>query len=64
MDPSLLENPNGSLGLTLIQALTQQIEGSLRLETGNGTVFTVSFPRSEIAGRKNPEDGQSPPSVV
>ncbi|WP_319416698.1 cache domain-containing protein [Marispirochaeta aestuarii] len=64
MDPSLLENPNGSLGLTLIQALTQQIEGSLSLETGNGTVFTVSFPRSEIAGRKNPEDGQSPPSVV
>jgi two-component sensor histidine kinase len=63
-DPALLENPNGSLGITLIQALTQQLDGKLSLETRNGTRFTVIFPDRKPDSGKKPADGQSPSSVV
>lgn len=33
-----------TLGIPLIQALTKQLEGSIKLESNNGTVFTLTFP--------------------
>ncbi len=64
MDPALLENPNGSLGLTLIQALTQQLEGDLKLKIDGGTTISIIFPKNDGISRKNTADGQNSPSVV
>lgn len=36
-----------SLGFQLIPALCEQLEGDLRLERGNGSRFTITFPISE-----------------
>ncbi|GFK93602.1 Blue-light-activated histidine kinase 2 [Fundidesulfovibrio magnetotacticus] len=33
-----------TLGFTLVQALVEQLRGTLKVETGQGTRFTVSFP--------------------
>ena len=37
---------NSSLGLLLVETLVQQIEGSLKIEAGEGTHFVVEFPIS------------------
>jgi two-component sensor histidine kinase len=36
-------NP-GSLGLRIVNILTQQVRGSLSLKRGEGTTFSVAFP--------------------
>jgi two-component sensor histidine kinase len=42
--PTELDFPNAeSLGLQLISTLTEQLDGTLVLDRGNGTVFTLIF---------------------
>jgi PAS domain S-box-containing protein len=35
----------GTLGLQLVRTLTDQLEGSIEVRSGNGTEFTIAFPR-------------------
>jgi two-component sensor histidine kinase len=38
-----------SLGLQLVHLLIQQLHGSIRVDTRNGTTFEISFPEHEPA---------------
>lgn len=51
------EMRENSLGMTLIEVLTKQVEGELTYETGNGTRFTVEFDIANGSGnnKKTPE---------
>jgi two-component sensor histidine kinase len=41
-----------SLGMQLIQALTSQLDGELKVSIENGTAFEVTFPYPKNAGGK------------
>ncbi len=45
------EMREGSLGMTLIEVLTKQVEGELSYETGNGASFTVEFDINSGSGK-------------
>jgi two-component sensor histidine kinase len=47
MTPGLDWKESKTLGLRIVNILTRQLGGSLHLEPGEGTDFTVSFARSE-----------------
>lgn len=40
----LLEKPRGTLGLTLIHTLTQQLKGIIEFENNEGTTVNISYP--------------------
>ncbi|HBL11704.1 MAG TPA: histidine kinase, partial [Cyanobacteria bacterium UBA11162] len=42
-----IETPK-SLGLTLVQGLVDQLEGTIELERHQGTQFKITFPRGEV----------------
>jgi PAS domain S-box-containing protein len=41
-----------TLGLTLVQALTSQLEGTLEIERQPGTIFTITFPNHRFPERR------------
>ncbi len=40
---------SGGFGFTLVKMLVEQLDGSIRAETGKGTVFTIEFPSESAA---------------
>ncbi len=44
MDPSLLEESNDSFGLQMIKSFVEKLEGSLKLNTENGTTIQLVIP--------------------
>ncbi len=44
IDTEIFHNKTDSLGITLVRSLTSQLAGSLNVESGNGTILTLSFP--------------------
>jgi len=42
---------SGSLGMRLVRILTNQIEGSLEVSSGNGSLFAITFPRCAEASK-------------
>jgi PAS domain S-box-containing protein len=49
-----------SLGLQLVCALTEQLDGTIALERSGGTAFTVTFPLPSDSERGGPASGTSP----
>jgi len=47
--PDGYEGNGDSLGMSLIAALVEQLEGTLRVESGGGTRFIIEFPAEEAA---------------
>jgi len=45
MPEGILEKTRSSLGLTLIQSLTEQIYGKISVTNGNGTSIKITFPK-------------------
>lgn len=48
---STAEKRSGSLGMSLIEALTGNLEGALSIENNNGTTVTISFVREPVVKR-------------
>lgn len=44
---NILDMQTNSLGLTLVQNLVSQLQGSLDIENQDGTTFTITFPKAE-----------------
>ena len=42
--PGFDPRPEGSLGLKLVDALVEQLQGRLEIRSGRGARFTVRFP--------------------
>jgi two-component sensor histidine kinase len=51
LPPDSLSEDVSSLGLQLVAMLTQQLNGTLEIDRGVGTRFTISFPAHSQAGR-------------
>jgi two-component sensor histidine kinase len=43
----IFENADGSLGITLVHSLSSQLGGTVSVENGRGSRFTVRFPRAQ-----------------
>jgi two-component sensor histidine kinase len=49
--PQRLEKKSGSLGLSLIEALASNLDGSLSIENNGGTIVRITFVREPVVRR-------------
>lgn len=46
IEDDILEVKHGSLGITLVKSLSQQLHATIEIENHNGSLFSISIPRS------------------
>ena len=58
MEEGFSEKKRLSLGLQLVDRLTTQLEGTLKIDSSNGTTFEIEFPNFQCSNdsAKNPKD--------